>query len=132
MFCIFNGRESESVRRIFVMAIVIDRAADDIPGACQKATGRRISVSQEALEQAFRVPRTDPSGGKGLDRLHEGAGPADYLLFLGNFLVGVIEAKRVGTHLDRCRNHSGDRSCSDPSRSRFGSIQNGPSPWRTS
>ncbi|MCB9702770.1 MAG: helicase, partial [Myxococcales bacterium] len=27
------------------------------------------------------------------------AGPADYLLFLGNQLVGVIEAKRVGVHL---------------------------------
>lgn len=28
-----------------------------------------------------------------------GAGPADYLLFLGNFLVGVIEAKRAGRTL---------------------------------
>ncbi len=37
--------------------------------------------------------------GVAICELHTRAGPADYLLFLGNLLVGVIEAKRVGVTL---------------------------------
>ncbi|MCA9541853.1 MAG: DEAD/DEAH box helicase family protein, partial [Myxococcales bacterium] len=37
--------------------------------------------------------------GVAVRELRTGAGPADYLLFLGNHLVGVIEAKPAGTQL---------------------------------
>lgn len=39
------------------------------------------------------------AAGVAIRELHTGAGPADYLLFLGNQLVGVIEAKREGVTL---------------------------------
>ena len=37
--------------------------------------------------------------GVAVRELWTGAGPGDYLLFLGNRLVGVLEAKRAGTTL---------------------------------
>jgi type I restriction enzyme R subunit len=39
------------------------------------------------------------AAGVAVRELGTGAGPADYLLFLGNRLVGVLEAKRVGVGL---------------------------------
>jgi type I site-specific restriction endonuclease len=54
------------------------------------------------------------AAGVAVREFQTGAGPADYLLFLGNLLVGVVEAKRAGVALSGVEAQTRDYAAKAP------------------
>src|SRR5262245_21835010 len=72
------------------------------PDSPERRARRQIDVMLDAagwVVQDRAAMNLSAAPGLAIREFRTGAGPADYQLFLGNLLVGIIEAKKAGTTL---------------------------------